>query len=232
MLYRFKGGSNGYRPVADLIGWNGTLYGTTEQGAHASCYDGCGTVFRISPDGAYHVIHHFLGYPHDGAYPEAGFILVKGKLYGTTFGGGVLERPDYRLGGFGPGTVYSIDTSGKESVIYTFAQYEADGSRPLAALTEYRGALYGTTVDGGVPNACYGSSSPCGTVFKTTLSGKEKVLYEFKGRYDPKDGSTPFAGLTLVGNKLYGTTRYGGTGGVGVVFSITSSGKESILHTF
>ncbi len=223
-LYSFKGGSDGYWPVADLIAVNGKLYGTTEQGGRASCvYDsGCGTVFQVGPDGTHHVIYRFLGYPHDGEYPEAGFILVNGKLYSTTeFGSATVGVDD--------GTVYEIDTSGKERVVHSFSHTYSgnfDGSQPVAGLTEYRGILYGTTLKGGLDD-CY-LSTGCGTVFEITLPAKEKVLHDFRG----VDGWNPKAGLTPVKNLLYGTTQYGGISAGGNVFSITPSGKERAVHTF
>jgi uncharacterized repeat protein (TIGR03803 family) len=50
VLHSFTGGSDGGRPVADLIAdAAGNLYGTTSTGgATASCPGGCGTVFELS----------------------------------------------------------------------------------------------------------------------------------------------------------------------------------------
>jgi uncharacterized repeat protein (TIGR03803 family) len=57
----------------------------------------------------------------------------------------------------------------------------------------------------------------------------EKVLYSFDGG---TDGADPVAPLTKVGNKFYGTTVSGGSGGFGTVFSVTSEGIETALHSF
>lgn len=46
------------------------------------------------------------------------------------------------------------------------------------------------------------------------------------------DGYFPSGSLIVVGNKLYGTTEFGGYGNNGTVFSITGSGVESVLHRF
>jgi uncharacterized repeat protein (TIGR03803 family) len=54
------------------------------------------------------------------------------------------------------------------------------------------------------------------------------VLRSFNGRR----GSLPLAGLIDVGGTLYGTTYEGGAHNSGVVFSITPSGKERVLHSF
>ena len=57
------------------------------------------------------------------------------------------------------------------------------------------------------------------------------MLYSFEG--GSKDGAYPEAGLLNVNGTLYGTTYEGGgaTGG-GTVFAITTSGKETLLHSF
>ena len=67
-----------------------------------------------------------------------------------------------------------------------------------------------------------------------TASGKETVLYSFKGR---PDGANPHGALLNVNGTLYGTTLGGGAhclkhGGCGTVFSITTSGAETVLHSF
>ena len=47
-----------------------------------------------------------------------------------------------------------------------------------------------------------------------------------------KDGSEPFAGLTVLSGQLYGTTAYGGAKKEGTIYTITPSGSESVLHSF
>ena len=56
------------------------------------------------------------------------------------------------------------------------------------------------------------------------------MLYSFTG----SDGSEPFAGLIADSSgNLYGTTQSGGaSGGHGVVFKLSPSGTETVLHTF
>ena len=70
VLHRFVGGTDGATPQAGLLDVNGTLYGTTEYGG-SGCTgsSGCGTLFRLSRDGAEHAIHSF-GSSGDGFYPE------------------------------------------------------------------------------------------------------------------------------------------------------------------
>jgi uncharacterized repeat protein (TIGR03803 family) len=54
-------------------------------------------------------------------------------------------------------------------------------------------------------------------------------LYSFKS---PPDGSTPYAGLIDLNGTLYGTTQYGGAGGNGTVFKVTTSGVEHVIYSF
>jgi uncharacterized repeat protein (TIGR03803 family) len=166
---------------------------------------------------AYKVLYSFAGGPGDGANPYASLINVKGTLYGTTELGGANNSY---------GTVFSITTSGSETVLYSFKGGYGDGEIPQAGLNNVAGTLYGTTEGGG--SLC--NRGGCGTVFSITRSGTETVLHNF-GPYGYGDGANPYAGLLNVKGTLYGTTWDGGAGG-GTVFSITPSGTETVLHSF
>jgi uncharacterized repeat protein (TIGR03803 family) len=168
------------------------------------------------------VLHSFKG--TDGAGPIASLIKVKGKLYGTTEGGGA-----YHLG-----TVFSITLNGREKVLHSFGQ-GTDGAIPSASLIDVGGTLYGTTELGVISSQFCNVTSNCGAVFSITPSGTEKVLHSFGGG---NDGAAPVASLIKVKGVLYGTTEYGGpyrcdTGGsCGTVFSITTGGTENVLYSF
>jgi uncharacterized repeat protein (TIGR03803 family) len=80
----------------------GNFYGTTLQGGNTGCTGGmgCGTVFKLAPDGTETVLHTFTG-GTDGGYPYAALVKdKKGNLYGTTELGGT----------YGDGTVFRIKT--------------------------------------------------------------------------------------------------------------------------
>lgn len=206
-------GPDGANPQAPLVNVHGTLYGTTASGGsyNGGGFSGGGTVFSVTKSGEQVVLHSFA-YEPDGNYPIGSLTDVKGTLYGTTEYGGANDL----------GTVFKITRSGEESVLYSFkgASY-GDGEAPYAGLINVNGELYGTTSYGG---------AACGTVFKISLSGKEKVLYRFEPYNN--DGCNLEAGLVELGGILYGTTRFGGKYADGTVFSITTSGKEQILHSF
>lgn len=105
---------------------------------------------------------------------------------------------------------------------HVFSFNGSNGRGPAATLIDVNGTLYGTTYAGGAYDE--------GTVFELAASGSQSVLHSFKGG---KDGALPLAGVTNVNGTLYGTTpNGGGPSGEGIVFKISSSGSESILHHF
>lgn len=219
VLYSFKGGSSdGAQPSGALLNVNGILYGTTTSGGSSSCGGGgCGTAFSITTSGKETVLHHFRGGKTDGQSPNGSLVNVSGKLYGTTNAGGANCTR-----GVACGTVFSITTSGKETVLHSFKGADTDGQSPDAGVIYVKGKLYGTTLAGGA----YGA----GTVFSITTGGIEKVLHSF-GR-KAGDGEGPQAPLFDMQSTLYGTTVYGGSSGWGTVFEISTTGKEYVLHRF
>lgn len=241
VLYNFTGAANGdgANPSPGLVMDSaGNLYGTTTNGGAAGLctgYDyGCGTVFKLDTSDQETVLHSFTYTNGDGTYPYAGLIMDgAGNLYGTTSDGGSDGR----------GTVFKLDSTGNETILYSFGTVGglADGLYPYAGLImDSSGNLYGTTSGGGNQGSpsCYGWNGTCGTVFKVDSAGNETVLYSFTGTNG--DGSNPYAGLILdsAGN-LYGTTVYSGntggpcnTLGCGTVFKLDTTGLETVLHSF
>jgi len=222
MLYSFGGGNDGGYPKSDLImDKAGNLYGTTMGGAGCIAY-GCGTVFKLAPDGTKTLLHGFIG-GSDGWNPQGGVIRDKaGNLYGTTWAGGGTG-----CDGLGCGTVFKLAPDGTETVLYAF-QGGSDGANSSADLMmDDSGNLYGTTFDGG-RSGCNGQG--CGTVFKLAPDGTETVLYAFTGG---SDGGGPAAGLIKdsAGN-LYATTEFEGAYGYGTVFMLAPDGTETVLHSF
>jgi len=223
VLYSFTGiGGDGATPFAGVIQDSaGNLYGTTSAGGSSGCGgSGCGTVFMLNKSGSETVLYSFMGTGSDGAAPFAGVIRdAAGNLYGTTTAGGGSG-----CGGSGCGTVFMLNKSGSETVLYSFTGTGGDGATPWAGvIRDAAGNLYGTTAWGG------GSSCGCGTVYMLDNSGNETVLHSFTGA---TDGSIPTAGLLRdKAGSLYGTT-FGGDFGFGTVFKIIKTGKESVLHGF
>jgi uncharacterized repeat protein (TIGR03803 family) len=93
VIYRFKGGADGYQPGSALLAYRGTLYGMTNLGGtgYGCSFSsaGCGTIFQITTSGIKSILHNFSG---DG-YPNSRLTEVNGDLYGTTPRGGPYCRP-------------------------------------------------------------------------------------------------------------------------------------------
>jgi uncharacterized repeat protein (TIGR03803 family) len=120
------------------------------------------------------------------------------------------------------------------SVLYTFTG-EADGGWPYSGvILDASGNLYGTTEVRGDVSAC-GLFHGCGVVYKLNPSGKETVLHTFKGGLDGRQPQWGNLFRDKAGN-LFDTTLYGGLSiydlGGGVVYKVTKTGKETILHSF
>ena len=157
--------------------------------------------------------HQFANSP-DGATPAAKMLQVtcggNHYLYGTTATGGTS----------GQGTVFNyLLPSGPQTVITSFA----NGGTPLAKLIQVGAYLYGTTaLDNGA-----------GTVFRLPIGScgpaAQTVIWSFGG---PGDGQVPAAALLYLKDRLYGTTAYGGSAGLGTVFQCALTGACSVIHSF
>jgi uncharacterized repeat protein (TIGR03803 family) len=224
ILHTFTGGADGAVPLASLFrDQAGNLYGTTTIGGDTSCNylggKGCGTIFRISSTGKFSLLHTFTG--SDGANPQAGVIEDSaGNFYGTTETGGAT----------GWGTVYKIDKTGHFTVLYSFLpdSNPNDGAFPASTLVrDSAGNLYGTTLEGGNVNDCYGFG--CGTVFKLDAAGNETVMHMFN---EFPDGAQPFS-LVMDGNgNLYGEANGSGGFYYATVFKVDALGNFTVLHGF
>jgi uncharacterized repeat protein (TIGR03803 family) len=139
VLHAFTGYPNdGNRPIGILVqGNDGNFYGTTYSGGA----NNDGTVFKISPAGAYTFLYSF-GSAGDGSLPIAGLTLgTDGNFYGTTTGGGSND------GGHPGGTIYKITSAGKETVLYNFCAISCfDGLSPTTRLVQHtNGKFYGNS---------------------------------------------------------------------------------------
>jgi uncharacterized repeat protein (TIGR03803 family) len=211
VLYKFKGGADGFYPGAGVVfGSDGKLYGTT------AGFCGPSTVFQLSPPAAGKTkwTHKVL---YRGAYAITAPVTFDsdGNLYMT------------EGGGCGAGQVFRLEPPN-----WHFRQLLAfsggdDGGDPYAGVVfDDAGVLYGTTKAGGSTNN--------GTVFSLTPNGKRwkhKVLHSFAGA--PNDGADPRVELVRdsKGN-LYGTTNGGGANNYGAVFQLKPGGGEGVLWSF
>ena len=227
-LHIFTDGRDGGFPIAGLTrDQAGALYGTTQSGGR-----GYGVIFRMDASGHESVLHSFSG--PDGNAPDTKLVRDNaGNLYGATYYGGKS------CNGVGCGVIFRLNRAGKLTVLYKFSG-GADGGIPtFGTLTLDRaGNIYGTTNYGGDLSCHVGVWPGCGVVYKIDPAGNETVLYSF---HHGSDGALPSSGVLLdkKGN-LYGATLEGGdfSGncksdvGCGVIFRLSATGEETILHAF
>jgi uncharacterized repeat protein (TIGR03803 family) len=223
----------------DFVLSSNTLYTTAEGiGGHGSTW---ASLIAIKTDGTVTTLLDF-SFNSDGFYdwyygPRAGLLLSSNTLYGTTVGdGGIWNSP----------TVFGVSTDGTGfATLHSFApasrftnnygqvrSRNSDGLSP-GSLILSSNTLYGTASDGG--------SWGYGTVFAVNADGAGFTnLHSFtpfsansSGAFTNSDGTSPFAGLVLSGDALYGTAANGGSFGYGTVFKINTDGSGfTTLYSF
>jgi uncharacterized repeat protein (TIGR03803 family) len=178
VLYTFTGGRDGGAPESALIiGPRDVLYGSTFWGGTPTpCGlggypQGCGTIFQLTPPSAsggswtQSVLHTFTGQSGDGAHPYRNMALASGKLFGTTFSGGVSDDVCFPASYRGCGTIFSLQPPSSSGGAWTKTNLMifngSDGGGPNGALMN-KGTLFGTTITGG-------GHGGYGTVFAMTL---------------------------------------------------------------
>jgi uncharacterized repeat protein (TIGR03803 family) len=234
-------------PIAQ--GRDGNLYGVgVNRGANNR-----GGVYRITPSGAESLLVSFPTSYAEGSC--LGLTLgMDGNFYGTCYGGGangfglfykvtqagvltdlydftevgILVQGAPVLGADGNfyGTtsdnIYRITTAGVYKSLFTLVAGSGNAN-PSVLNAGSDGNFYGTIADAdGFGNQ--------GGVFRITPSGAFKVIYGFDS--SSAAGSGPSIGVTMGSNgRLYGTTGAGGTNSDGVIYEMTTAGKDVlVLH--
>jgi len=167
-LYKFCSQPNcadGSNPSALIQALDGNFYGTTSAGGVSGvepCYwEGCGTIFKVTPDGVLTTLYSFC--PNapdcpDGTTPTAGLVqATDGNFYGTTTSGGSNNG----------GTIFQITPSGRLTTLYSFCSQPncKDGTGASWLYQHTDGTFFGTTSIGG-DYRCQAPYAPgCGTVF-------------------------------------------------------------------
>jgi uncharacterized repeat protein (TIGR03803 family) len=228
--------ADGFGPHGALVqASDGNFYGTTFGGVY-----GGGTIFKISAAGVLTTLHSFgavnsFGNKPDGFNPIAGLALSSsGIFYGSTFSGGVNQPTSSGCNSGGDlegtpamgGTIFSVDTGGSVSTLYSFGALRSmDGSAPTSLTIMSDGNLYGVAECGGNQGA--------GVFYMITPTGTLTNIFAFV-ESSTVSGGTPIGILlsTADGTGFYGVTEFGGVANSGVVYRITTAGVLTVLYSF
>jgi uncharacterized repeat protein (TIGR03803 family) len=203
-LFNFDGGDGGI-PWGSLIqAADGNFYGTTAAGGGSrACSAGCGTLFKVTPEGTLTTFYTFGA--ASGAYPRTGLLqAADGNFYGTT------SR--------GSGTVFEVTPEGALTTAFTFP---ATYAYPNGLIQTAGGDIYGTTRGGG--------ADFCGMIYRISPDGTTTRLFSFNGT----DGCLSSGGLIQgTDGNFYGVTDGGGTSGDGTIFKVTPRGVLTTVYNF
>ena len=212
--------SDGAIPITNLTqAADGTLYGVNYSGGSM----GKGTLFAISPAGAFTLLYTFgTSGGISGVSPSGSLVAGSdGNLYGTTSEGGDNNSGViYRVSpGGGITQVLSLPSNGSFGCGSTNLT-NAEGT--MTAGTD--GMLYGVLCNG------------AGLVYRfDPINTTFTVLRDFgAGSLDTSQGVGPNAPLVLgKDGYLYGSTGSGGTGYAGTIFKLSTDGSSyQVLYNF
>jgi uncharacterized repeat protein (TIGR03803 family) len=222
ILYNFSSRADGFYPDGELVfDGAGNLYGTTAMGGgNLNCInDGCGTVFKLTPNNhgtwTKSTLYTFQGGMSDGNFPDTGVVMDQaGHLYGTTLNGGVRHCGN---GGNGDcGVIFELAPSGSgwtETVLHRL-NGDADGSGPGQLTFDSSWNLWGPA---GIGQSTYG------TIFELTPQQGGGWNFSVQYNFTFEQGFPPNALTMDAAGNIYGTTPVGGDGDLGVLYSLTPS---------
>jgi uncharacterized repeat protein (TIGR03803 family) len=215
-LASFPGGKGAFPYAGPVLGADGNLYGSTQQGRLTQY----GSIYELSPgpDESWMLTTIFRFNGGNGANPEYSLVFDQaGNLYGTATEGGDLNCTTD-----GCGTVFRLSPNGdgtwKETTLHVFSVGE--GNFPSSSLSmDAAGNLYGTTYAGGDYANCFNG---CGTIYRLSPQSNGNWKYTDLFDFDGPHGASPEGGLTVdpAGN-VFGVTNLGPTLTGGTVFELS-----------
>jgi uncharacterized repeat protein (TIGR03803 family) len=218
VLYSFRGAADGAYPNIDrlAVDSSGNFYGVTSAAGDLTCNGslGCGTVFQLTPAGAFTVLYAFTN-GSDGSIPSGLALDAEGNLYGTTETGGA----------FNDGVLFQISNVGGTNQTFTTLHSFGPSKSvfiPLGNVTVCTdGNVYGISQGGG--------SAAWGTLWKVDQAGNESVVHNFN--FVPGGGhpsASPQWAQGDDGAVFYGTAPEGGSNnnGRGVVYRMDVDSQQ------
>jgi len=147
---------------------------------------------------------------------DAELTISDNTLYGTASAGGQ----------FGCGTVFKLNTDGTGfTVLKHLTPQQGEKTGPLLALAG--NTLYGTSFNF-LPEEAGGAVwrvNTDGSGFMVVKKFPNAAWDSATSSFPNSDGVFPLPGLAVVGDTLYGTTKYGGLFGSGTVFKVNTDGS-------
>jgi uncharacterized protein (TIGR03437 family) len=232
-LHSFSG-PDGSFPSGVIQATDGNLYGTTKNGG-TGCpdteypiYNGCGTVFKITPSGSFTLLYTLNG--TDGYYPTTLIQASDGNFYGVAhavaaggqvfkftpngtfttlaelddfslFNNPLFQGADGNLYGMTPQAVYQVTPAGTLTTLQFFGSSYSSPT-PTSFLQAANGNFYGTTNSGGVGDN--------GTFFELTLPAPDTpAIASSNGVLNGasfQPGISPGSWITIYGTNLSSAT--------------------------
>jgi len=226
VVHSFNGWGNnptkakdGARAHSPFIFDGNIAYGMTSGGGSKN--DGTIYSFELdNPQKTYKILHSFKRSTGKTPHGQLAFNTDKTKLYGMTREGGPIKDKKNKKG---DGVIFSYDIKSNDyDPILNFDRNEHGAVNKHGFLSLYEDNFYGTTSQGGLNDK--------GTLFSIHEHEHEdehdyeelyNQLYSFG--HNDADGANPYGSLTLVKDKFYGTTQFGGEQGYGTVFELDPS---------
>jgi hypothetical protein len=197
---------DGGSPDSLIQGSDGNFYGAAEASIESPPESEGGTVFSVTPSGAFTLLHIFAPGANQ-TYPKGNLpgLLTQGpdgKLYGETRAGGVGSCTIYP----GCGVLYRVNIDGSGfQIIHNFCSQAncADGWAGGALVTGTDGNLYATSYAGGT-GTCVNAYKGCGTIFRIIPStGAYQVVLNFNFS---TSGQSPSNLIPALDGTFYGLT--------------------------
>lgn len=196
VVHAFDGTHGGNVRTSVIQATDGNFYGTTDAGGTANA----GVIYKVTPTGKFTVLYNVNG-KSDGYGPDTALVqATDGKFYGVTPAGGSMQS----------GTIFSIDSKSKYSVLYNFDGTTTGIAASVSLFQRTSGVLYGDTFQGGTGSYC-----ACGVFYKLNKGLKPFVSLLPQAA---KVGKT----VEILGQGFHGVTGVSFNGTAATSFTVVS----------